>query len=437
MCPQPVRDRRHGGSRARLSVLVLVACSAMVAGAEPSKDGPPPAPTQATAQHAYSVTELQAFAHDRTPTRALQEANRRLAQALVLQARAWSNPELDVEGARARTTAGDAVSVGRVGLSQRLEWPTKRSSRIEAAQAGETVSEREQRAVLADLDSDVRDAAVEVAVTLRSIDQSRGIAIIARQIATSVERRTEVGEANRSDQLRAEVDALQAEQEVASRERSLGASRAALDALCGGGLAEGFTVDTDLAVLPAISLERALLESTERNPNLHRLAAVVTQRQAEVRREERAAVPDLTAGVFAGREADSRGVGVTLGVAIPLWNRNQGGIEIAKAALAHDEVERKATILRVRQETRIAWYAYDGARDRAQRFAAAMLPRANEALRLALNSYQAGETSLIDLLDARRTAQGVERSHLDALHDAQTAKTRLDRIIGTAVETLP
>ena len=398
----------------------------------------PLAPVPSLAEGAtLSIDEVIAIARARTPTRAVFDADQRLARALVTQAEAWANPELELEGGRARATDGEHLSIGRVAVRQRFELPDKRSRRIDAARSQQAVAASEADALLIDLDSSVREAATTVGVLQLAVPDGEAAALLAHQVADAVQRRLDGGEATRSDLLRAQVDALQADQERDLRRRSLQAARSALTALCGGGLPTTFSVTADLDTLPEISLEQAQTAAQTQNPRLRRLDAIIEQRRREVRREQSAADPDLTLGVFTGKETDSRNVGVSVGVEVPVWNRNQGGIAQARAQLDRDEAEQTVQRQSLAAEVQAAWYDYDSAKQRVRSFAESLSPSAHEALALALHAYEAGESGLLDVLDARRTAQSVERDHLEAVKNAQLARIRLDRAIGRTVEAHP
>ncbi|MBA3707328.1 MAG: TolC family protein [Planctomycetes bacterium] len=384
-----------------------------------------------------TVERLLAIAAEHTPNRQIFEADQRIAQALVTQAEAWSNPEIDVEGGRAWANDGEHLSIGRVGVRQRFELPEKRSRRIEAARSQQALATWDAQWLRVELDQAVHEASIRVAVVQLRIPESEQSALLAHHVLDTVKRRLDAGEATRSDWLRAQVDALQTDQERDRGQRGLVAARGALDALCAGALPATYSVIVDLDDLPDVSLDQTLEFARVQNPRWQQLDAVVEQRRREIQREEAAADPDLTVGAFTGREADSRSVGVTLGVEVPLWNRNQGGIALARAQLARDEAERAQQQKAIRAEIQAAWFGYDQAVRRVTSFAESLSPSAKEALTLAIHSYEAGESSLLDVLDARRTAQQVVRSHLDAVEDAQLARIRLDRAAGRLPEARP
>ena len=378
----------------------------------------------------FSLDQLIAIAKRSSSNPLLFAANQRAAQAQITQARAWANPELEVEGARARTTDNETVGVGRIALRQRFELPSKRSSRIAAAEAGIAVIHTEARLLDLDLVTDVRMTAYEVVLAQLAVEQGKAVLDVTHLVADIVNKRVSVGEASRSDALRVQVEALQVDQEQENREQENVASRAALNTLCGGMLPRHYSVDLTVDALPILTLDDAITLTRQGHPDITRLLAIAAQHRSEISREQSAALPDVSVGVLGGRETDSRDVGVSLAIDVPLWNRNQGGIEAARADVARTQADLAATTVRLQREVQAAWFEYERARITAERYVKALSPAAAESLRFALSTYQSGETGLLDILDARRTAQGVDDARLDALRQAQVARARLERAMG-------
>ncbi len=382
---------------------------------------------------ALTLAQLWTIAERRNPSRAVFAANRRAAAAQAAQAGAWDNPELEVELGSAKTTDGERLGIGSLSVHQRIPWPGKRSSRVDAALAGSAVTDSESRSLLLELAGEVTATAIDLAIDQHGLDQARAIQTIASEGAALVEKRLNAGEATKSDVLRARVDSLQADQVVAALASDLAAARASLNALCGGVLPDTFSVTLVLDQFPAIDREQTLAVAESQHPGLARLQATLRQHQLEVDRENAAAYPDVTVGVFGGKETDSRNVGVSLGIDLPLWNRNQGGIEGAHADVERAQAELTVQRAKLRREVEQAWRDYEKARALVERYRNDIRATAQEALRLAINAYQAGETSALDVLDARRTAQAIETAFIDALRQAHAARVRLDLATGALI----
>lgn len=394
----------------------------------------PVAPEEVVAPGAtLTLAQLWAIAERHNPSRAVFAANRRAAAAQAAQAGAWDNPELEVELGSAKTTDGERLGIGSLSVHQRIPWPGKRSARVDAALAGSAVTDNESRSLLLELAGEVTANAIDLAIDQHGLDQARAIQTIANDVAALVEKRLNAGEATKSDVLRARVDSLQADQEVAGLTSDLAAARASLNALCGGVLPDTFSVALALDQLPAIDRAQTLAAAESQHPELARLQATLRQHQLEVDRENAAAYPDVTVGVFGGKETDSRNLGVSVGIDVPLWNRNQGGIEGAHAEVDRTQAELVVQRAKLRREVDQAWRDYEKARSLVDRYRNDIRATAQEALRLAINAYQAGETSALDVLDARRTAQAIETAFIDALRQAHAARVRLDLATGALI----
>ena len=78
---------------------------------------------------------------------------------------------------------------------------------------------------------------------------------------------------------------------------------------------------------------------------------------------------------------------------------------------------------------------YDVARTRAQRFADGFLRQATDARKAAEASYREGAVSLLEFLEAERTAIQTARDNLDALRVVNTAAFDITR--AAALEVSP
>jgi len=66
-----------------------------------------------------------------------------------------------------------------------------------------------------------------------------------------------------------------------------------------------------------------------------------------------------------------------------------------------------------------------------------LLPSAAESLRLARLLFEEGETSLLDLLDAQRTAREARREEIRARFELSVALSELQRLLGPDDATSP
>jgi cobalt-zinc-cadmium efflux system outer membrane protein len=108
-------------------------------------------------------------------------------------------------------------------------------------------------------------------------------------------------------------------------------------------------------------------------------------------------------------------------VPVPLFNRNEGNIEAAQAALgrAIQEVTRVQNDLVNRLAT--AFGQYDAARQRAERYRMSILPDARRAYRLAQEAFRGGQFDALRVLQAQRAISEAEQEYVKALAEAWQA----------------
>lgn len=139
--------------------------------------------------------------------------------------------------------------------------------------------------------------------------------------------------------------------------------------------------------------------------------------------------PDVTVGVQYERAGGDIGAGnsVGLGVSLPLPVRNRyvGEGEAAATALVQAEAEERKAISVATADIMIARQALQESTDRRREFDETQLPAARKAAEVAEFAYAHGATSLIELLDARRSLRAVELGAIDARSDEANAIARL------------
>jgi cobalt-zinc-cadmium efflux system outer membrane protein len=90
--------------------------------------------------------------------------------------------------------------------------------------------------------------------------------------------------------------------------------------------------------------------------------------------------------------------------------------------------------LRVEVEIRTAAARYRSARQRVQSFDGGILKSADELLEAKRFSYQRGAATLLELLDAQRSANDIRADYEQALSDAVRAEIDFERASGAEVE---
>jgi cobalt-zinc-cadmium efflux system outer membrane protein len=188
----------------------------------------------------------------------------------------------------------------------------------------------------------------------------------------------------------------------------------------------------DVTQLPAeLNWDEQLARISAASPELGAAMAEVSRAQMALRRAIAEPVPNLQTQ-FSVQYDDSSNdtiAGVQIGVPLPLWNRNQGGIRQSQSEIV--QARRNADRLQLDLKRRLAdaFQRYATAHAQAETYAGSILPQARETFELVRQGYRLGEVGYLDLLTAQRSYFQANLAYLDALSALWTSWTEIDGLL--------
>ncbi|MDR6921758.1 TolC family protein [Chryseobacterium sp. 2987] len=123
---------------------------------------------------------------------------------------------------------------------------------------------------------------------------------------------------------------------------------------------------------------------------------------------------------------------VKLGLSIPLKfsNRRNAGLKIAEMVHSQAEVEYQQIEQEIRTEVIQAYQQYMATQKQLKQFHNGMLTEAKSILDGITYSYKRGESSILEVLNAQRTYNGIRKDYYQALTDNAVALIELERKAG-------
>jgi cobalt-zinc-cadmium efflux system outer membrane protein len=237
------------------------------------------------------------------------------------------------------------------------------------------------------------------------------------------------GSADAPDQLAIENEASLLQSSLASARIELDQLWAALRATVADPDLQPGRLQGDLAAgLPELDREQWRQRLLAESPELRVASVRAARAEAELSRARAARVPDLTfdGGVRRNRDTVRSGgpeIGneafADIGLRVPLWNRNQGGIAAAEAELARARLEEQRTRLSLESRFAERFARYRQASERIVTFTrGGVLSRAREAYEQYLTQYQQMMAAYPQVLIAQRTLYQLENEYVDTLDRA-------------------
>jgi cobalt-zinc-cadmium efflux system outer membrane protein len=427
------------GKRAIVALALALAIAAIARAQHEGHGQAPQAPPQEIqrprrevipAGPAMKLEDLEAMALQRNPTLAQSEAVVRSAEGRRRQAGLFPNPVIGyfLEEFAFRSP-GETAEQGAF-IEQKIPLGGKLSKARRVFDR-----ERDQAVVLAEaqrlrVTNSIRVLYFETLGAQRLVELRDDLSQLAREAVAITKELYNVGQADRPDQLEIEIEAERAEIEFLRAQNDWSRSWRALAAMTGNPNLPPARLAEHPEEDPALLIETQLLDALlEQSPDIRVARAGVERARAVLSRERAEHVPDLffRGGLgynyerfelflpsVSGKRKGFEGR-LEIGITVPIFNRNEGGIAAAGAELEIAERELERLQLTLRSRFASGFREYRNAQQMVERYRTQVVPRAREAYQTYLAGFRQMAASYPQVLIAQRTLFQVEVEYARAL----------------------
>jgi outer membrane protein, heavy metal efflux system len=392
-----------------------------------------------------TLADIERMAMQNNPTLAQAESAIRAAEGRRRQAGLWPNPIVGYQGEEFAFRAFSQKSEHFAFIEQTIPLGGKlsKSQRIlerEIAQSEIEATAQKQRVL-----NTVRMLYYEVLGAQQLVDLRTELAKIARDATKTTSELLNVGQADRPDYLESEIETQQVELGLESAKNNLRQVQQSLATVVGTpGMEPALLAGTLEEGIPTLDQDTLTATLMRESPDVKRAKAGVELAQAVLARAKAERVPDLflrggvgynteflesrtgATGMRTGPEAN-----VQVGITLPIFNRNQGGIATAEAEIVIAEREVRRTELALRVRLAQAFRDYNNAVDAVRRYREVIVPRAERAYNLYLASFRQMAASYPQVLISQRTMFQVREHYLNALVDLRQNAIQIEGFLLT------
>lgn len=359
------------------------------------------------------------------------------ADAEKLTARLRPNPQLSVGLSDLPVNLSGPIIKEQTydyGISRPIELGGKRSKRIETANANSDLARGQFQLVVWQLTNDLKRKFYTVVLNQSLLNLARENETTFAEIVKHTAELVNAGEISGLDLDRVEVEKLKFDTDLANAERDYEVALRDLRFALGGDYrAMNIEVAGTIDYEPHQFSHDELLDlALAARPDLK--AAKLSERAADanIRLQDAQRIPDLTLGggleqVPSGTSSYTFGVGIE----IPVSNRNQG--ERAKALIEKRKAQNQEQLLtnQVMSDVDKALVAFEKQRHRVDLYRAGVITKVNDIQNKTQVALQAGESSILELLDAIRTRRDTLSSFYQTLFDYQMSLLDLELATAT------
>ena len=280
-------------------------------------------------------------------------------------------------------------------------------------------------------------------VAERKIENARQALREARQFLDVTEQQERGGEAAHSDVIKAQILVEQRQRDAEDGQLALDKARLAFAVLLFPDFRQDFSVEDDLDGAAALPPFPQVQEMAGRNnPDMHAAQAAVQQQTHAVESARAALLPTLSFDYFFGINANqfalhdpdhlnNLGSVAQAQLTVPLWTwgaarskirQAQIGLEQARNDLTFTQRQLLSTLQAFYQEAQVAGSQLDSLQRSVELSA--------ESLGLTLLRYQAGEVTVLEVVDAQATLAQARNARADGLARYRLALAELQTLTG-------
>ena len=325
-----------------------------------------------------------------------------------------------------------------IGLSQPFDFPGKRSLRGKIATQDANALLAEIDLLKLDLSFQVKQAFYSLLLAEEKLKYLEQNYELTRDFLQKAELKFEAGDVAKVEVLRAQVEASKAANEVRVATNEVRLAKATLNFLLARKKYAPLSIRGDLkrstVKLDSESLREKALAF---RPEMRRVNFHLERERLQKKAATMNYLPDFELGVNRhGIEGEGTFWDFTLSFTVPLyfWQPLKGEIAEAEANISALQKESEHIVNTILLEVEESYTIALAAESQIQLFEEEILTQSEEVYNMFFISYQEGEISSIELIDARRTLIEARQSYADALFNYGTALAALERSIGRPFE---
>ncbi|MDE3051865.1 MAG: TolC family protein, partial [Nitrospirota bacterium] len=189
-------------------------------------------------------------------------------------------------------------------------------------------------------------------------------------------------------------------------------------------------IDPDINKLRTVALDL--------RPDIKARRFTYSQRESDLKLAKAYRIPDVTIGAGYAVQGpqgpdNPQQWALNLGVPLPLFNRNQGGIRQAEVAVQTAEADLNKTVNLVENEVEVAYRNLLQSRRLVEAYVGGVLEDARSTFTIVERAYERGGATILDLLDAARTSRTIQQNYIEALFSYQHQLFQLESAVGQEI----
>lgn len=355
----------------------------------------------------------------------------------ILQAGRIPNPEAVITYNEVPTNFSFGVAGEKdIGLSQTIEYPGKRSTRIDIAGYGKSIAELSLVRTKTIVSANVKKTYYQCLLAGEVVGNFEFTITLLSDFLRIVTERYEAGASKYLDVIRAKVELTRLRNDLVEARREQQTRLGELNVLLGRTGSTPIILSDSLVYQPLGMPQDSAVEFYERRSNFLKITEREVERsQSALNLAQTSYLPDFSVGAALQNRPGTQSLtgsstyfGIQLSASVPLWfwQGPKGEVQEAEAALNISNIRIRAARLRVQQNIATAFRNAGVAHKQLQAFDSSLLRDAEDELRAGISAYQNNQIDALNLFDIYRTVRATKIEYSRVLYNLLAAKAELE-----------
>ena len=362
------------------------------------------------------------------------------ALARVNQAKAFSQPSLSYDS-DLQPDPFNFRNSGEfyAGVSKSVLFPGKRKVNTDIATKASDEVRMDAELLKLNLNYRVKMAFYRLILNQEHLKFARQNKNLAQDFLDKTKVKFDAGDAAQVEILRAQVEVAKSTSEIEMASNELMATKAGLNFLLGREKNSKLVITGELYhAFVLLNLEDLKNKALSNRPEISKVRILLEKEILAKKQAQLSYLPDFDMGLFRHTiVGEAKTWDVTVALPIPLFFTQPLKGEIAEAQSNYNSLESELKNLQnsIRLEVENAFQLALTAQNLINLFDKDMLQQSEQVYQMLLFSYEEGEISGIELIDARKTLIDTKKSYGDALFNYDVALASIEKSTGQSLGT--
>jgi outer membrane protein TolC len=335
----------------------------------------------------------------------------------------------------------------QVGVSQMFPWFGKLKLQGEAALGGANAAQQQYEAAKLKLFDEVKQAYYELYYLGRTIGITEENVHLLEYFEEVARSKYEAGAALHADVIKAQVELDRLRDRLRTLQDVKNPTLARLNAALNRPGTAPLPWPTNLPPAQISTNTPALIQRlVESNPDLKSLDFLAEKEKANIALAKKASYPDVTLGVNYVETGPARMAGVAdsgkdpvlawFSINIPLWwGKYRAGVREAESRYTASRLERQDRANLLTTDLELALFKYQDAERKIALYRDALIPKADENVKVIQRSFESGKSDFLSLIDAERVLLEFQLTYERAVANREQGLSTVEKLVGG--EALP